>query len=120
MPTKAFAKAMMEHRPDARPTDCVILAHCRTRVFKFPNAHLVAEHPPEPAAIMEKPGAKATVVSDLLDYFQNLTPFRHYRICCSLRSKIDSVLAQRAKNARPDHFPLFLVIEQGNPVQDTA
>ncbi|MXW90869.1 MAG: hypothetical protein F4114_12545 [Rhodospirillaceae bacterium] len=112
MPTKAFAKAMMEHRPDARPTDCTILAHCRTRVFQFPSAHLVAEQPPEPAVIMERPGAKATVVSDLLDYFENCTPFPHFRICCSLRSKIDGVLAQRAKDARIDHFPLFLVIEQ--------
>lgn len=115
MTTKAFAKAMMEHRPDARLTDCTILAHCRTRVFEFPETFLVAPQPLQPAAIMERPGAKATVVSNLLDYFQHHTPFRHFRICCALRSKIAGALSKRAKNARADRFPLFLVIEQETP-----
>ena len=51
-------------------------------------------------------------MSDLLGYFRDVTPFRHYRICCSLRSKIDDALSKRAKGARPGRFPLFVVVEQ--------
>ena len=56
-------------------------------------------------------------MSDLPDYFLHYTPFRHFRICCSLRSKIDDVLSKRAKNSRPDRFPLFVVVEQETPCE---
>ena len=117
MTTRAFVQSMMELQPSVRSTDCVILARCRTRVFEFPRAHLLAEHPLQPAAIMGRSGARATVVSDLPDYFLNHTPFRHFRICCSLRSKIDDVLSKRAKNSGPDRFPLFVVVEQETPCE---
>ncbi|MYD93464.1 MAG: hypothetical protein F4Y02_07190 [Chloroflexi bacterium] len=51
-------------------------------------------------------------MSDLVGYFRKVSPFRHYRICCSLRSKIGDALSKRAKSERPGRFPLFVVVEQ--------
>ena len=115
MTTKAFVRSMMELQPRVRSAECVILAHCQTRIFAFPKAHLVSERPLRPAVLTERPGARATVVSDLPDYFRNHTPFRQFRICCSLRSKIDEVLSKRAKNSKPDRSALIVVIEQETP-----
>ena len=112
MTTKGHARAMMEAYAHARLTDCTILAHCQTRIFDFPGAFLVAPQPPEPAAIMERDGARATVVSDLPGYFRDHTTFRHFRVCRALREKIDDALSRQAKNVRADRFPLFLVIER--------
>ncbi len=112
MTTKGYARAMMEAYAHARPTACTILAHCQTWVFDFPGAFLVAPQPPEPAAIMERDGARATVVSDLPGYFRDHTTFRHFRVCRALREKIDDALSRQAKNVRADRFPLFLVVER--------
>ena len=105
--------------PKSRPVDCVIHGHCRTHVFELPKADLRAEAPLQPTSIMERPGARATVVSDLLGYFGSVSPFRHYRICHSLRSKIDDALSKREKSARPGRFPLFVVVEQEQECETT-
>ena len=62
--------------------------------------------------MMEQPGTRATVVSDLVAYFRKETRFRHYRICCSLRSKIDEALSQRANASNVGRLPLFVILEQ--------
>ena len=112
MITKAWAQGMMQSHPNIRSTDCVIRGHCRTRVFAFPKANLVAEERPRPAVIVERSGARATVVSDLPGYFRQGSPFRHYAICCFLRSKIDDALAKCAARSNANRFPLFVVLEQ--------
>ncbi len=111
MITKAFAQLAMQPLPNVRPTDCVIRGHCRTVIFEFPGAALKAEAPSKPAVIVQRAGAKATLVSDLRGYFREYTPFPHYAICCSLRSKIDEALSKRGKESA-DWHPLFVVIEQ--------
>ena len=110
--TKASVQAMMAANPKARPTTCIIRGHCRTKVYEFPKSELVAEEPLQPAVMMEQPGTRATVVSDLVAYFRKETRFRHYRICCSLRSKIDEALSQRANASNVGRFPLFVILEQ--------
>ena len=55
------------------------------------------------------------MVSDLLGYFRQGSPFRHYAICCSLRSKIDDGLAKYAIGSNTNRFPLFVVLEQEKP-----
>ena len=109
---RAGVKAIMEANPKNRPTDCVISGHCRTEVFEFPGVELTAEAPMQPALIVERPGARATVVSDVLEYFREASPFRHYGICCSLRWKINDALSARAESSSTDRFPLFVVVEQ--------
>ena len=112
MITKAGVQAIMGANPKIRPTNCVIRGHCRTRVFEFPRVELTAEAPMGPSVIVERPDARATVVSDVLEYFREASPFRHYGICCSLRSKIDDALSRGAKNSSGGRFPMFVVVEQ--------
>ena len=119
MITKAGVQAMMGASPGTRPVDCVLRGHCRTFVFGLPKAELRAEVPLQPTVILDRPGARATVVSDLLGYFRVVSPFRHYRICCSLRSKIDDALSKRAKGERPGRFPLYVVVEQEQECETT-
>ncbi len=52
------------------------------------------------------------MVSDLPGYFRQGSPFRHYAICCFLRSKIDDALAKCATGSNANRFPLFVVLEQ--------
>lgn len=110
--TKSWAQATMSANPKARPTTCVIRGQCRTRVYEFPKSELVAEDHLRPAVILERAGIRATVVSDLRMHFRAETPLRHYRICCSLQSKIDEALSRRANGTSASRFPLFVVIEQ--------
>ena len=112
MITKAGVRAMMGTNPKIRPSDCVLRGHCRTRVFEFPKVELSAEEPMQPRVILEKPGARATVVSDILEYFRKDSPFRHYAICCSLRWKISDAVSRRGKDSTTGRFPLFVVVEQ--------
>ena len=113
--TKAGAKFLMERNPDACLTECMIHAHCQTRVFDLPEMHISTGHPIRPTTIFEKRGACATIVSDLRDYFQYHTPFRHFNRCGVLRSKIDEAISKSAKISAPDWVSLFVVIEQETP-----
>ena len=115
MTTRSFVQHLMELQPNVRSTECTILAHCQTRVFDFPKIHLSAAHPFRPATIVESSSARATIASDLQDYFRHHTPFRHFRICHSLRSKIDEALSKHAINFGSDRFQLFVIVEQETP-----
>lgn len=117
MITKAFAKRLMEPNRDVRPTECTILAHCQTRVFELPRTHISTARPVRPATIVERPDACATVVSDLKDYFQNHSPFQHFRNSGVLRFKVDEVISKYTANSTSDWFPLFVVIEQETPCE---
>ena len=104
MTTRGFVQAMMRAGGTGPPIACVIRGPRRIRVSELPKAGLGAEAPLRPTAILERPGARATVVSDLLGYFRDVSVFRRYRICCSLRSKIDDVLSKRAKSSATVDF----------------
>ena len=110
--TKAWVRQMMGAFPKARPTKCVIRGRCRTWVYEFPKSELVADEPMQHAIMLEIPGKRITLVSDLVTYFRKETPFRHYQICCSLRSKVDDAIKTRAKASSAGRFPLFVVLER--------
>lgn len=116
MITKDFVQLAMPALPRARPTACVIRGHCRTLIFEFPGAELKSKVPLKPAVIVQRAGAKATLVSDLRSYFRDCTGFRHYAICCSLRSKIKEVISKRGNGVANWH-PLFVVLEQESPCE---
>ena len=89
----------------------MILGHCRTRIFAFPKADLDAGAHMQPAVIAERSEAKATLVSDLRDFFQHDSAFRHYATDCSLRASVDEVVEKQGKRRDGSRFPLFLVLE---------
>ena len=73
---------------------------------------LQADADVEPLTVAEGEQFKATVVSNLQSYFQTNSPFRHYSICCSLRSKVQESVRKETGKSRKDRFSLFIVIEQ--------
>ena len=119
MLTKAGAKLMLTQGGRGRPIECTIVGRYCTRVFEFPRALLQAETHVEPLQIIERERSKATVVSDLLSYFQTHSSFRHYSICCVLRSKVEKAVRQETSNAQKDRLSLFVVIEQETPCKIT-
>ena len=115
--TKSGIQSMMASQPKARQTDCLIRGHFRTHVFEFPKKELVADGHLSPAAIVEMPGKRATVLSDLQGYFRRVTPFRHFAICCSLRAQIEEALTKGQRSSNTDRIPLFVVVEQEVPCE---
>lgn len=103
----------------ARPTTCEIRGRCRTEVFALPKVELQADAPLEPIVVVERQDARATIVSDLPRYFREVSPFRHYEICCALRSKIDDAVSKHGQRSSPDRFRLFVVVEQETECETT-
>ncbi len=121
--TKTGVEAFFRGGLKIRSADCDVRGHCRTQVFEFPNAAVAPETVVPPSVLVERPDARATVVSDLEGYFRKDTPFRHYGACCSLRWRISEVLSKRAdQDFSSGRRPLFVVVEQEQefetPLQD--
>ena len=110
--TKAGAKFLMERNQDARLTECTIRAHCQTHVFELPATQISTAHLLRPAIFVEQKNARATIVSDLMDYFQNHTPFQQFSYSSLFRYSVCEAISKYAANARSDRFPLFVVVEQ--------
>ena len=117
MVEKAGVKHLLRSPQVAWQTDCVIRGHCRTHVFEFPKKELVADGHLNPVAVVDTSEKRATVVSDLQGYFRQVTPFRHFKICHSFRSKIDEAVARSQRNSSTDRIPLFVVVEQEVPCE---
>ena len=102
--------------------NCSIRGHCRTNVFAFPKEGLFSERRLGPRVILENAISKATVITDLKEYFEQQTPFRHYRICASLQKKVDDAIGENAAGFTVNHFPIFVALEQENscesPLED--
>ena len=115
MLTKAGMAAIFAPAIKGYLTQCTIVGHYRTQVFEFPGPLLQAETDIEPLLIVERERAKATVVSDLQSYFQTHSPFRHYSICCALKSRVEKAVQKETSNSQKDRRSLFVVIEQETP-----
>ena len=117
--TKAVAKAL-----GGRPVECTIIGYCRTFVFRFPGASLVAEEPVAPQRIYSHGNLKASIVSDLPAYFeQNPTESLHYSIDVSLRTSVRSIYEEAVEQANrqsPPEVPLFVVIEEYTGIPSTV
>ena len=119
MVSKDGIRALIEASGKAQPRPCVIRGHCRTHVFELPKVELQEDALLQPIVIVERQGARATVVSDLPGYFREISPFRHYEICSALRSKIDEAVSKRRQGSGADRFPLFVVVEQETECETT-
>ena len=107
-----------------RPAECTITGHCQTFVFKFPGSYLVAEEPVNHQVIYSHDGLKASIVSDLLAYFeQDPAESHHYSIDVSLpagvRSTYEKAVEQSNRQTDPK-VPLFVVIEEDVEVPRTV
>ncbi|MCY3972055.1 MAG: hypothetical protein OXG74_19155 [Acidobacteria bacterium] len=121
--TKTGVEAFFRGGLKIRSAACDVRGHCRTQVFEFPNVAVAPETVVPPGVLVERPDARATVVSDLEGYFRKDTPFRHYGACCSLRWRIREALSKRAdQDFSSGRRPLFVVVEQEQefetPLQD--
>ena len=103
---------MKQEGRDVQQVNCSIRGHCRTNVFVFPREGLFSEHQFGPQAILENASVKATVVTDLKQYFERQTRFRHYRICAFLRKKVDDAINKSAAGGTDNHLPIFIALEQ--------
>lgn len=112
MTTKPKVRTMKQEGRDVQRVNCSIRGHCRTNVYAFPKEGLFSERRFEPRVILENAGAKATVVTDLKEYFEQMTPFRHYRICALLRKKVDDAIDESIAGGTANHFPIFIALEQ--------
>lgn len=117
MVTTAGAKLLFQGDLDMRPTECIIRAHCQTRVFELPTTHISSAHPLRPTIFVERPDACATFVSDLADYFRNHTPFQHFSNSGVLRFKVSEAISKYTVDSTSELFPLFVVIEQEIPCE---
>ena len=117
--TKAVAKAL-----GGRSVECTITGYCRTFVFRFPGAYLVAEEPVDPQLIYSHGGLKASIVSDLPAYFeQNPAASLHYSIAVILRASVRSIYEKSVEQANQQshpQVPLFVVIEEYVKVPPTV
>ena len=112
-------------RLGGRPAECTITGHCRTFVFRFPGSYLVAEEPVNHQVIYPRGSFKASIVSDLLAYFeQDPAESLHYSIDVSLRAGVRSTYEKAVEqaNQRQPHpgVPLFVVIEEYVEVPPTV
>lgn len=116
---RALIEAGIEAGGKAQTRPCVIRGHCRTHVFELPKVELKADALLQPIVIVERQGAKATVVSDLPGYFREISPFRHYGLCTTLRSKIDEAVSNSRQGSATDRLPLFVVVQQETECETT-
>ena len=116
--TKAVAKAL-----GGRSVECTITGYCRTFVFRFPGAYLVAEEPIDHQVIYPPGDFRASIVSDLPAYFeQDPTKSLHYSIAVSLRASVCSIYEKAVEQANQQphpQAPLFVVIEEHADVSPT-
>ncbi len=96
------------------PAQCTINRHCRTLVFAFPGSDLVAGNSGAHHIICRHGGMKATILSDLLGYFENdKTDSIHFAIDVALRTNVATTHRELVtQRNRPQTEPLFLVIEE--------
>ena len=122
MNMKPKVRTMMREGRDVRRVNCSVRGHCRTNVYAFPKEGLFSERRFGPRVIVQNGRAKATVVTELKEYFEQHTPFRHYRICSSLRKKVDDAIAESAAGGAANYLAIFVAVEQesacDSPLED--
>ena len=92
---------------------CTIDAHLRTQIFEFPRSHFDAEEPAPPELIFDLDPIRASLVSDLVQYFSEASVNRHYALSPSLRHEVSKV-DKTVKSQRRDDIPVFVVIHEYN------
>ena len=121
--TKKLIVEPAEKHFGGKPATCTITGHYRTLIFRFPGSYLMAEEPVDHQVIYSRDSCKASIVSDLLAYFEE-SPAEspHYSIAVSLRAGVRSIYEKAVEqaNQKPHpEVPLFVVIEEYAKVPPT-
>ena len=102
-------------------TVCTVTHFCQTLVFEFPGSHPAPEKLDDNQVIFESGVLKATVVSDLAEYFeQGYSPFPHYSIDVSLHAGIDRVTSEGVSHGKSTRGEIYLVVEQFEQIPATT
>ena len=116
-----YAAKLMATPLGGTETNCTITNYCRTTVFEFPGCHVTSEEPVPHLLIYENEAFRATIVSDLLAYFeQNNSKFPHYAIDVSLRDGVHRAYRKELSQGKAPKPPMFLVTEQYEGVPATT
>ena len=117
--TTHAAKLMVESF-GGTATVCTITHYCRTMVLEYPGCRITSEDPIPPLVICADETFRATVVSNLPEYFQqDGSEFPHYAIDVSLRDGIDRAYRKELRQRKAPDAPIFLVTEQYESVPAT-
>ena len=104
---------------NGKRVDCTIAAYCRTCVFDFPGVTLTDDSQVGPSIILEADGFRATIASDLKQYFESVSASRHYAIDQSLRLCVADSASARRERAASAESSVFVITEEDRPVQET-
>ena len=117
-PAAVFPLAMVrEMRAGGRGRGfaCTISGHYRTQIFGFPGIDFRPDSQERHHTIYASPPVQACVTTDLVNYFENSARSEHYAVAPSLRHEV-SETAEKAKAQQRGRVPVFLVIEESNPL----
>ena len=97
---------------------CTISEFCRTQVFKFPRVtfHPKGKVPHMP--LYSSASIQAHVTSDLVDYFKNSTPSKHYDIDPGLRHVVAETDVK--VRAQQKDTPVFIVVKEVEQLTSVA
>ena len=94
---------------------CTINGYYRTRIFEFPRIDFHPDGDEPHHEIYASSAVQACVTSNLLDYFVNSARSKHYATSPSLRHAVRET-DEKIKSQQKGRVPVFLVIEEFNPL----
>ncbi len=92
---------------------CTISGYCRTRIFEFPRTSIRTNSDLPHYSVYDCSPVKASIVSNLVDYFTNEAHNLHYSISPSLRHVVGETY-EKIKSQQKGRIPVFLVVEEYN------
>lgn len=101
-----------------REFNCTICRFCRTQVFEFSGIDFLATKEEALYEIYSSPTIQASVVSDLVGYFEKSTCNRHYALSYPLQNQVDKVY-KKFTMQQEGRLPMFLVIEESSQFSPT-
>lgn len=117
-PITLFGIRAMYEASGGEELNCTINAYCRTRVFEFPGIDFQPEEDEPHHTIYKSHQVQASVVADLVHYFENSTSSNHYAISPSLRHLVGKT-DQKIRSQQKGRIPVFLVVEEFGSLKPT-
>ena len=107
--TIAFVRMLYESR-GGKEFLCTISEFCRTQVFEFPGIIFRPKGDAPHMPLYSSDAVQAHVTTNLVDYFENSTPSKHYDISPSLRHMVAETVVK--VKAQQEDTPVFIVVEE--------
>lgn len=98
---------------------CTISEYCRTQVFEFPGISFNPTGGLSHLRIYSSHSVQAYVTSDLPNYFKSSMSTKHYSISPCLRHVVGEI-DEKVRSPNNDSVPVFIVIEEFNPLTPEA